>query len=195
MPLAQPWSLAEQATVDIGRILFGGFFRLRVEGLQHLPRRGGCLIVCNHPTLIDPVLLTLAMPRSVSHMAASTPWRYEPIGYFLDLFRVIPMVPGEPAAPMQQAMVALDEGRLVMIFPEGNLSPAGELGRFHPGAAMLALAARCPVVPAAICGSHAAWPKGRAFPRFKPVTVRLGPPLALAQAYSRRSNARLVRAL
>ena len=88
MPSSRDWSLAQQVMIDLGRLVLGAAFRVRVEGREHLPISGGCLIICNHPTLLDPVLVTLALPRRTLHMANRTDHEPEALAYFLDLFEV-----------------------------------------------------------------------------------------------------------
>ena len=175
MPPSPEWRLSQRVTVDMGRLFFGLTFRLRAEGLHHLPAEGGCLLVCNHPTLLDPVLITLVLPREAGHVAEKTPWKYPAVAHFLDLFNVIPVdLKANAAITVKRAVDSLALGRLLCIFAEGKLSDAGQMRRFQPGAARIALEARCPVIPVAVCGTYVAWPRGQATPRFRPVTVRVG---------------------
>ncbi len=183
MAARSDWTLAQQVMIDLGRVVLGGLFRTRVAGLEHLPRQGGCLVICSHPTLLDPILLTLALPRRTLHLANRTNREPASLAYFLDLFEVAGVGPqGNALAAMRDAMAALHDGRLVTVFPEGGLSDNGVLRPFRPGAAMLALETDCTVVPAAVCGSFEAWPPRAAWPRPRPVTVRFGPPLDLRRA-------------
>lgn len=188
------WSLPQQVGIDLGRLLFGSLFRLRTEGAENLPQRGGAIVICNHPSYLEPLLLTLAMPRPVTHLALTTPWKYPQIGYFLDQFGCIPVEPGgDTASTIAAALSALERGRLLIIFPEGGVSHRGKMRRFQPGAARLAMEAGCPVIPAAACGSYDAWPQGSVIPKFRPVTIRFGGPLDLGRAYGRRQSIGLMR--
>lgn len=190
------WSLPEQVCVDMGRLLVRLYFRFRVEGSDHIPRRGGALVICNHPSYLEPMLVTLALPRPASHLAMRMPWRYPSAGYFLDLFGCIPIDPNESAvSAIRKMTAAVNQGRLLVVFPEGRLSDRGMMRRFHPGAARVALETHCPVIPAAVSGSYAAMPQGAMFIKPRPVLVRFGPPLNLRKAYGRRRNTRLIKAM
>ncbi len=174
------WDLAQQVAVDIGRVLFGSLFMVRVHGRDHIPPNGGGLIVCNHPTLIEPVLLQLFVPRRTSQLAAPSPWKYPSLAYFLDLFESICIEPSEgPRAAVQKAVNVIRAGRLVVVFPEGEHRADGSLGAFRSGAARIALAADCPVIPAAVCGSQNAFPRGTTLPRLCPISIRFGQPFRL----------------
>lgn len=186
MAARSDWTLAQQVMIDLGRVVLGALFRTRVVGLEHLPQQGGCLVICSHPTLLDPVLLTLALPRRTLHLANRTNREPASLAYFLDLFEVAGVGPqGNTLAAMRDALEALSAGRLVTLFPEGGLSDNGVLRPFRPGAAVLALETDCAVVPAAVCGSFEAWPPRAACPRPRPVTVRFGQPLDLRRARRR----------
>lgn len=188
------WSLPQQVGIDLGRTLFGSLFRLRTEGEEYLPARGGAIVICNHPSYLEPLLLTLVMPRPVTHLALTTPWKYPQIAHFLELFGCIPVSPGgDTGETLAAARDALDRGRLLIVFPEGGVSHRGVMRRFQPGAARLAIEAQCPVIPAAACGSYDAWPQGSVIPKFRPVTFRFGRPLDLARAYGRRRNVGLLK--
>jgi 1-acyl-sn-glycerol-3-phosphate acyltransferase len=172
------WSLAQRSLLDLGWLFFGSLFRLRVEGRQHLPAGGGVLVVCNHPTVLDPVFLTLALPRPMTHLVKPLPPPFAVVREFYRVFGCIETGGGHRTArAMERCARAIEEGRLMVVFPEGGVSARGVIKPFQPGAARLALATGCPVVPAAVCGSYAAWPAGRAAPRPGPVTVRFGAPL------------------
>lgn len=184
-------TVAQQVLLDAGHVLFGALFRLQVEGRRHLPADGGVLVVCNHPTLLDPALISLALPRPAVHMSHAHTFAYEPVGYAMEVFDTLRLEPGAGMlTALRQAIGVLEEGRVLIVFPEGGVSPDGSLQPFQPGAARLAVEAGCPVVPAAVVGSEEAWPPGRAMPRFRPITVRLGPPLDPAVARRRTATRR-----
>jgi 1-acyl-sn-glycerol-3-phosphate acyltransferase len=165
--------------LDLGRVLFGLPFRLRAEGLEHLPRRGGVVVVCSHATVLDPVFLTLVLPRPMTHLVKPLPPAFAVVREIYDVFGCVETGKGrETARAVRHCVDAVHAGRLMVVFPEGGVSDRGSLRPFQQGAARIALAAGCAVVPAAVCGSYAAWPAGAGMPRPGPVTVRFGPPLA-----------------
>ena len=69
---------------------------------------------------------------------------------------------------MRKAIAELEQGRLVLIFPEGTRSPDGRMRAFKRGCWLLIQRARCDVLPAAVVGAHDIWPRGRGAPRLTP---------------------------
>ena len=82
------------------------------------------------------------------------------------------------AAALKRSLRALAGGALLIVFPEGGISPDGRLRPFHRGAAMLAARAGAPIIPVAIQGTAEALPLGRVVPRMRPITIRVGAPIA-----------------
>ncbi len=81
------------------------------------------------------------------------------------------------ATALKRALEVLQDGALLIIFPEGGISPDGRLRPFHRGAALLAARSGAPLVPIAITGTRDALPLGRRVPRLRPITVRVGTPI------------------
>jgi 1-acyl-sn-glycerol-3-phosphate acyltransferase len=120
-----------------------GLHRVQIEGAERL-REPGQLVVANHPTLLDVVLLVARMPQCdcvVKRAAWSNPcmrWVVQAAGY----------VPNDLGEELIEACAArLEAGRTLLLFPEGTRSPARSLGRFQRGAAHVALRARRPLLP------------------------------------------------
>ena len=169
---------------------FKVLFRYRVEGRQHLPRRGPLLVVANHLSHLDPPLIGLALPRTVRFLARENLRRAPVVGGLIRRWGIIPVYRDSQRraySAVEMALEALRRGEAVAIFPEGTRS---EDGRFHPekvrsGAAVLALRSRAPVVPAGIWGTCYALPKGAKWIRPRPVGVRFGPPIQMEDLYDR----------
>lgn len=163
-------------------------YRLRVEGLELLPKSGGVLLTPNHVTWIDWIVLSLACPRPIRFVADP---RFIPGGLFSYLakrFGVIDIEPGGPTAlrAVRAAQKALREGEVVCVFPEGGLSRTGQIQGFQRGYQLLAKGAGVPVVPVflgGLWGSIFSYAGGRFFwkwpnlRRRRQVTVRFGRPL------------------
>jgi 1-acyl-sn-glycerol-3-phosphate acyltransferase len=152
-----------------------GFYRLRVEGREHLPATGGYVIAANHLSDFDPWPLGLAVyPRQLRFMAKSE--LYTPVlKPFLDAVGAFPVQRGERDPESFRTAVRLArEGGAVAMFPEGTRRSKGLRKKWvskpHPGAARIALAAGVPLVPAAITGTDR-------LRRLGPLRVRIGPPL------------------
>ena len=86
------------------------------------------------------------------------------------------------ASALRRALKVLEDGHLLIVFPEGGISPDGHLRPFHRGAAMLAARAGVPLIPIALDGTSDALPLGRILPRLRPITVRIGMPIEPAGA-------------
>ncbi|MHC4470505.1 MAG: lysophospholipid acyltransferase family protein [Planctomycetota bacterium] len=153
-------------------------FDLRFEEARFIPRRGPALLVANHQGYLDPFFLQMATVRPIRYMMTSDFYdlrAFRPFFRFVGAIRVPERGPTRDA--IRDALRVLEEGGIVGIFPEGQLSRDGELGQALPGAAFLAARSGAPVVPARIRGSIDVLPKGQWLPRQAPVRIRFGPPL------------------
>ncbi|MCZ2497069.1 MFS transporter [Xylophilus sp. Kf1] len=177
-------------------------YRFRVEGNEHIPAEGPALLVCNHVSLADPVLLLAASPRPIHFVMDHRIFSAPVIGGVFRLARAIPVASREedPAiyeAAFAQAAEVLRRGDLLAIFPEGGLTTDGELQAFRPGLMKILAQARAdgldpPVVPMALSGLWGSFfsrierrdGKGRAMARpfrrgmFNRVGLRIGAPVA-----------------
>ncbi|WP_124727312.1 lysophospholipid acyltransferase family protein [Staphylospora marina] len=151
------------------RGFFRLFFRLRVEGVEHIPEEGSAIICCNHISNIDPPLVGCSIPRKVHFMAKEELFR---IPLLKSLIRALGAFPVRRGAGDRQALKhsiqLLGEGKLLVIFPEGTRVKDGRESKVHSGAAYIALKANAPIVPAAIVGP---------IKMFRPLRVVFGPPV------------------
>lgn len=163
----------------VARLLFS----YTVTGAERLPARGAAVIVANHVSWLDPILTALALPRKPAFLAMEELWRMPVIGMVMRIYGplAIPLNRGTvDATALKRSLRALESGALLIVFPEGGISPSGELRPFHRGAAMLAARARAPLIPVAVEGTDEALPLGRMVPRRRPVTVHVGTPIVPA---------------
>jgi 1-acyl-sn-glycerol-3-phosphate acyltransferase len=125
--------------------------RLRTDGLEAVPERGPLLVVPNHDSQWDPVLVGLAVRprRRLRYLARASLWRIPGLGPILDRMGQIKIRRGAgDAAALEHAVEALRSGEAVCVFPEGGLS-WGEQLRAHSGVARLAQA--CPEATIVLC--------------------------------------------
>jgi 1-acyl-sn-glycerol-3-phosphate acyltransferase len=141
------------------RLLFSLLLRVRARDLQRLPRTGGVVLVCNHLTDLDPLLLATLLPRQLHFMAKEELFRFKPLGWWLRQTGTFPVRRGEvDRAALRHAEALLRAGHAVMVFPEGHRSATAQLQEARAGAVLLASRTGCPILPLAIAGTeHLSW--------------------------------------
>jgi 1-acyl-sn-glycerol-3-phosphate acyltransferase len=152
-------------------------FRFRVEGAERVPRDGPGVVVAPHRSWLDPLCIGGAFPRPVRFLILDDVYRRRMTNWFYRSMGSIPVTAGGgpmSVTALRRALRALRQGELIGVFPEGRVLPDGPLGDLHPGAAMLSVRTRAPVLPVAIRGSARAWPHGRKLPGPGEVGVRIG---------------------
>ena len=166
-------------------------FDLEVTGLERLPADGPFILAANHHNYLDAVVLGVAVPRPINFLVMPRVFRASPLHppFHRRLGSIsISLERPDPGA-IKRALRVLEDGGVVGIFPEGPFSREGRLVPGQPGAAMIALRAGVPVVPAAISGTYEAL-AGRRFyiPRRRPLSVRFGQPLHVHETHRRRAS-------
>jgi len=152
------------------------WFRLRVEGLEHLPREGGVLLAANHQSYADIPLIAAAVPRHVTFVARDTLAEWKWLDYIMRQCGAILLRRGASDRAALRAMAEhLANGDLVAIYPEGTRTRDGRLGVLKGGAVMAARLGGVRIVPVGIRGAYQAWPRGRILPWPRKIGVRFGP--------------------
>jgi 1-acyl-sn-glycerol-3-phosphate acyltransferase len=157
--------------------------RFDISGTEHVPRRGGAVLVSNHISYLDFVFAGLtALPsgRFVRFMAKESVFRHRVSGPLMRAMKHIPVDRARGENAYRSAVRALREGEIVGVFPEATISPSFTLKDFKSGAARMAQEAGVPLLPVALWGTQRLWTKGR--PRdfgrnHFPVCIRVGEPL------------------
>jgi len=149
-------------------------FRWRCLGQENIPTSGPLLIVCNHQSHLDPVLLALTCPRQLRPLSRDTLFS-GPFGWYIRKLGAIPVSrSSSPLAGIREIMRHLGQGHCMLIFPEGTRSEDGSLGEFKAGFIPIAKKKRPTILPVAVDGTFQAWPKGRRFPRLFSLFSRQG---------------------
>jgi 1-acyl-sn-glycerol-3-phosphate acyltransferase len=176
-----------------------GLFRIRFEGVEHVPRTGPAVITPNHVSFMDPILVTIPVRRVLHYMALEPFFRIRGLGALMRWARAFPIQEGEPDnLAVRRALRVLRQGEPLVIFPEGGRSSDGRLQPFRPGAFRLALATGAPVVPVTIVGAFEAWPVGRRLPRPGRIAITYHAPLdgsALPPETDRKARPEVLMAL
>ncbi|MGD0335846.1 MAG: lysophospholipid acyltransferase family protein [Candidatus Omnitrophota bacterium] len=152
--------------------IFKLFFRLKVEGLENLPKKSNFIIVANHNSYLDPLVMMVALPVKVHCIAMRMLYGIPLLKWFLHVSEALP---GGSAS--NKALELLLKNRNVGIFPEGGVSHEGKLLEFRRGAALLAIKTGRPIVPAAILGTFEAYPITAKLPKLFPLKVKVGRPI------------------
>jgi 1-acyl-sn-glycerol-3-phosphate acyltransferase len=166
------------------RLALSAVARVRVSGLENVPKTGPLIVVANHLSNADPPIvvgwLTPALGRPM-HILAKEALFVGPIGAFLRSQGVTPVrAGGSDIDAFRAARAVLERGEVLCIFPEGTRSYTGELGSPKPGVAMLATRSGVPILPVGISGTDRFLGRGQRFPRVGArVTVRVGKPLSI----------------
>jgi 1-acyl-sn-glycerol-3-phosphate acyltransferase len=166
-------------------VLMRLLWRVRVDGLENVPRDGGFVIASNHLSFIDSVVIPVVLPRRVAFLAKAEYFEGRGLRGLLSRlwFRGLGAVPvrrgshGEAMASLQVALHVIRDGDGFGIYPEGTRSRDGRLYRGRTGVSWLALASGAPVVPVGLVGTDRVQPVGARLPRIAPVQVRIGQPI------------------
>ncbi len=130
-------------------------YRFRVRGDEHIPTQGAAILVCNHVSFIDAVVLMAASPRPIRFIMDHRIFATPVLGWLFRLGKAIPIAPQkeDPAAyegAFAQARQVLEDGELLAIFPEGGITKDGSLGEFKGGIMKILQTHPVPVVPLAL---------------------------------------------
>src|SRR5437763_3428703 len=182
-------SAGERALHFVARPLVSFFYRVHALGLEHLPE-GGFLLLPNHITWVDAIVLQLACPRPIRYIVDQEFYRKPMLHWFMRTVGCIPIDVRHSRSAIRAATEQLAAGEIVCLFPEGQLTRSGTLLRLRRGYELIAQHANAPVVPVwldRLWGSIFSFQGGKFFakwPREIPyrVSVAFGKPLEPAAA-------------
>lgn len=171
-------------------------YRFQTEGEQHIPTTGPALLICNHVSFVDAVLLMAVSPRPIRFVMDSRIFQTPLLGALFRLVKAIPIAPQaeDPVVYQQafeQAIAVLKDDELLAVFPEGNITRDGTLQEFRGGVMKILRSAPVPVIPMALnnlWGSFFSRIEGKAMVRpfrrgfWNQVRLRVGPPIAAQDA-------------
>ncbi|MEF8752524.1 MAG: MFS transporter [Accumulibacter sp.] len=177
-------------------LLIHSFYRLRQSGIGNIPEEGPAVLICNHVSFVDPLVIAAASRRPIRFVMDHRIHRMPLIGFVFRHMRAIPIAPAREDAAMMEAAFeevaqALAAGELVAIFPEGRITDNGELYPFRPGVQRIVGRTPVPVIPMALqglWGSFFSRKDGPAMSRplrrgiFSRIALTVGTPVAPAAA-------------
>jgi len=138
-------------------LLVHTFYRVDKEGLENIPEDGPCILVCNHVSYVDAVVIAACVRRPVRFVMDHRIFAIPLLSFIFRTMRTIPIAPAKEDAAMKdrayaEVAKALATGEIIGIFPEGRLTETGELNPFRPGVQEIVATTPVPVVPLALRG-------------------------------------------
>jgi 1-acyl-sn-glycerol-3-phosphate acyltransferase len=146
--------------------------------VEHVPLQGGGLIVSNHASFLDPVLLGTSLPRDIHYLARKSLFKNKLFDYILRSVNAVPVDrDGNGMAGLKAILERLQKGCMVNLFPEGTRTPDGNLQKARSGVGLAVIKSKVPVIPTRIFGSFESYGKNSSFPKPKKIIIKYGPPI------------------
>ncbi|HUJ79262.1 MAG TPA: lysophospholipid acyltransferase family protein [Nitrospiria bacterium] len=154
------------------------YLRLEVVGREHVPAEGGLLVAGNHISYLDIPMMACALGRPADFMGKRELFHHPVIGWIYRWLGGFPIRRGGVTKEaLNEAVLRIQAGRVVVIYPEGGINLTGELLPPKPGVGVIVARTGVAVLPAYVTGTDEAMPRGARWIRPRRVTVRLGPPM------------------
>jgi 1-acyl-sn-glycerol-3-phosphate acyltransferase len=171
-------------------LIHGMLFRGSVSGVHNIPTTGSFLLAANHASHLDPPAIGCHVPRQIAFFARKTLWKGGVLSWWMDQAGCIPVDRdgGSDVGAIKRVLRTLQEGRALILFPEGTRSHDGQLQKPKSGVGMIASRAKVPVVPVRIFDSHRAWGRGGPFRPGIPVSIVFGKPIQVTELIDRSAG-------
>jgi len=154
------------------------FFHIRVYGRQNIPEKGAVIILSNHQSFLDPILIGVGLGRRVNFMARDTLFRNPFFGFLIRSLNAFPVKRGKvDLKALKHAIKLLSQGELLLLFPEGTRTSDGEIGKVRAGVCSIIKRADAVLIPAVIDGAYEAWPRRKKIFGFHKIRVIFGAPV------------------
>ena len=176
-----PWSkrLFYWLLRPVVNLYFMIFYRVRFFGGNNMPTEGGVVVVSNHQSHFDPPLIAAGLRRNLNFLARKSLFKFKPFAWLIDMLDAIPLdIDGIGFEGIKASLKRLRGGEMVLVFPEGARCWDGEIAAFKEGALTLAQRSKSAILPMAIDGCFAAWPRTNKAPHpFGRIRVLYGEPI------------------
>jgi 1-acyl-sn-glycerol-3-phosphate acyltransferase len=138
-------------------LLIHSVYRLDKQGLENIPESGPAVLICNHVSFVDALIIAAASRRPIRFVMDHHIFRWPILSFVFKAGRAIPIAPEKEDANLKQKAFdevskALSAGELVCIFPEGRITATGEMSVFRPGINQILARNPVPVVPMGLTG-------------------------------------------
>jgi len=161
-------------------VWFAVCYRFRFFGQHHIPRTGPVLYVCNHQSMLDPIIAGIGSShRQFYAMARATLWNSKPLGWIMNSLNAIPVDQDNPdASTMKRCIEVLKQDHALLIFPEGARTLTGKTEAFEPGTMLVIKRAKPTIIPVALEGAYDVWPRTKKAPKpFGRIACQYGKPI------------------
>ena len=153
------------------RIMFSLFYRWRIDGIENVPKSGGAIIAPNHMSFFDPPLAGSAIKRPLYFMAKKELFDIPVLGWTIRHTNAFPVKKdSHDMSAMRYAFSLLEQGHLLLIFPEGTRSKNEQLGKARAGSGMMACNAQVPLIPVKIENTNLML-------KFRQIKIKYGTPI------------------
>ena len=151
------------------------YFRGQIHGAENAPQKGRLLVVSNHASDFDPLLLSCCVNRPVAYMAKEELFQVPVLKQAIRAYGAYPVKRGSAdRSAMKAAIASIESGWATGVFLDGTRTLDGRIADPKLGAAWIAAKTQSPLLPVSLWGTHAIFRKGSAIPHPAPITMRIG---------------------
>lgn len=155
----EPW---ERTFYDVAKFFIFLYFKIiwrtEVVGLEKVPKSGGVLLAANHQSFADPPLVGCFLDRAIFYFAKEELFKVPVLGWIIKHVNAFPVKRFEhDIGAFKRAQHLLENGQVVLVFPEGRRNRSGLVGKAKSGVGMLAYKAKVPVVPVCVWNTNKMW--------------------------------------
>ncbi len=152
----------------ISQLSLKGLFKVAYSHKVYIPEGvtypDGAIIAANHASFLDPPLVAASWPEPIHFLARKTLFDVPLLRPIITGLNAHPLQAANDTGALKQALELLQEGKKILLFPEGTRSRDGTMAPFKQGIGMLARKSGACIIPAYIHGSYKAWPKNKKYP-------------------------------
>lgn len=136
------------------KILIKVLYRCDFKGFENIPESGPAVIICNHVSYVDGLIMNAASPRNFRFIIDEDIYNQPFVNYFMKMDRAIPIKPNKDAVKkaLKTASEALQNGEIIAIFPEGQITYSGYMSRFKLGVEWIVKNDKVDVIPICLVG-------------------------------------------
>lgn len=162
----------------IASTVFRLVYRIEVNGLNNIPNNGRAILCSNHVSLLDPIILAISVPRTISFMAKKELFRNKLFGKLLRSLNAFPVDrEGADIASIRKSLKILKDGQILGIFPEGSRMSEMDVDSAKPGISLIGIKSKSLIVPVFINSSYKLFSK---------IIVNIGKPIDLEAYYNEK---------